>query len=295
MIQTRPSVSGLSDWLTQLQDNTPAMLRELPQWLMWKYSYRQSKGKPTKVPFQTNGSPAKSNDSETWSTFEECLCCLATEPFDGIGFAFAEGDRLVGIDLDGSINSAGKILPWALNVLEKFSNTYAEKSPSGTGLHILCKGEPMKTGRLASWVETGTDTKCSIEVYNFRSPRYFTFSGDSLQADVVADAQCKLSWLHEKYFAITSSKPKTAYTSTSTPGEIERALNFISPDCGYEEWLKIGMALHSHDCDFSVWDLWSRGSQKYVSGECAMKWNSFRGRGITIATLFFYAMKNGFS
>ncbi len=80
--------------------------------------------------------------------------------------------------------------------------------------------------------------------------------------------------------------------------EIGIALNHIPADCDYFTWLEIGMALHSWDKDegLKLWDDWSQKSKaKYVEGEPAKKWKSFKqDGGITIATLFAEAKKNGY-
>lgn len=79
------------------------------------------------------------------------------------------------------------------------------------------------------------------------------------------------------------------------------ALRYISAE-PYEPWLKIGMAVHSVDpgeAGFTVWDQWSATcTEKYNRDECRKKWESFhddREDGITIATLFDIAIKNGWS
>ena len=33
-----------------------------------------------------------------------------------------------------------------------------------------------------------------------------------------------------------------------------KLLSFIDPDCSYDEWLKIGMALKTEGVPFQVWD-----------------------------------------
>ena len=74
---------------------------------------------------------------------------------------------------------------------------------------------------------------------------------------------------------------------------VEEILPHLDPDCGYEEWLKIGAAMHHQGQGdeewLTAWDEWSAGSGKYVDGECEEKWKSFkpqRANGvITLATL----------
>ncbi|MGB2925666.1 MAG: PriCT-2 domain-containing protein, partial [Limnothrix sp.] len=44
---------------------------------------------------------------------------------------------------------------------------------------------------------------------------------------------------------------------------IQLALDCIDPDCPYDKWLAVAMALHSHDTGwFYLWDNWSSGGSK---------------------------------
>lgn len=71
-------------------------------------------------------------------------------------------------------------------------------------------------------------------------------------------------------------------------------LSAIPPDCGYDEWLKVGMALKHEGADLSVWDDWSSHGLKYKHGECAKKWKSFNRHDVTGGTLFHIAMEHGY-
>jgi putative DNA primase/helicase len=71
----------------------------------------------------------------------------------------------------------------------------------------------------------------------------------------------------------------------------------VDPDCGYEDWLKVGMALH-HQFNGDVeaceaWDRWSQGPDGgcggYTPGLCDSKWRSFGGSGTTLRSLVFKA------
>ena len=80
----------------------------------------------------------------------------------------------------------------------------------------------------------------------------------------------------------------------------ESALNRLDPDCDYQKWLTIGMALH-HGSNggsdgLSLWDEWSRKGASYRQGETAYKWSTFghnSGPAVTIGSLFHYASANG--
>ncbi len=72
------------------------------------------------------------------------------------------------------------------------------------------------------------------------------------------------------------------------------ALNAISPDCDYNTWIAIGMALAGMgDQWLSVWDSWSAGSSSYKSGECDHKWKSFRGKRPAPEVIFGIAKNHG--
>lgn len=91
----------------------------------------------------------------------------------------------------------------------------------------------------------------------------------------------------------------TEVNDKPTKAEIEEALMFISPDCGYDEWVEIGMAIKDElgESGFHVWDAWSSKGQKYPKGhqqKTFSKWSSFKNDGITIATLFKKAFLNGY-
>jgi hypothetical protein len=76
---------------------------------------------------------------------------------------------------------------------------------------------------------------------------------------------------------------------------IQEVLPHLDPDSGYEDWLKVGAALHHQGAGdpewLDAWDNWSSVSGKWVEGYCADKWGSFseqRGVGhgsLTLASL----------
>ncbi len=83
--------------------------------------------------------------------------------------------------------------------------------------------------------------------------------------------------------------------------EVRSALNALDPNVGYEQWLRIGMALHSTGAGleaFEIWDGWSAHGTLYKEGECSYRWKTFtrdRARKVTISTLFWYARKAGWT
>lgn len=72
-------------------------------------------------------------------------------------------------------------------------------------------------------------------------------------------------------------------------------LSYIDPDVGYDEWVRVGMALKSEGAPFSAWDDWSSKGSKYNQREMQAKWNSFRRDEVTGGTLYHIACQYGFN
>jgi len=65
----------------------------------------------------------------------------------------------------------------------------------------------------------------------------------------------------------------------------------------YDVWITVGQALHKLDESLlDLWDNWSKQSDKYRSGECLKKWQSFtKEGGLTLGSLIHIAKENGWS
>lgn len=61
----------------------------------------------------------------------------------------------------------------------------------------------------------------------------------------------------------------------------------------YEQWVRVGMALKGlGDIGLTLWDDWSKKSDKYRAGECAAKWETFSEEGITLGSLRHWAKED---
>lgn len=105
-------------------------------------------------------------------------------------------------------------------------------------------------------------------------------------------------WLLEPLFK-PPHEPINADYKAPTADDVPRALELlqhIKPRDAYDPWLRIGMALHSVDDGLlSAWVDWSRGCSTFDEAECLAKWQSFKGSGLTIGTLYHYAKQDGWS
>lgn len=152
----------------------PPDLAKLDRWLLWESRMRD--GKRTKMPVQTDGSPASSTDPATWTDLKSALDALP-QVRGAAGPGTALGDYLVGLDLDGCRNpDTGEIAPWAQALLDRLPGTYAEVSPSRTGVKLWARtSRPLAhSGRRAGYAGPGT----GLELYD--RDRYFTVTGRAL-------------------------------------------------------------------------------------------------------------------
>jgi putative DNA primase/helicase len=123
----------------------PAALRLRPTWVGWRWVDRADPTtgelRRTKVPVAPRtGGPGKSTDPATWAPFGVALRACRTDATLGLGFVFAPGGGLVGVDLDGAVDAAtGALTPFAWEIVAAL-DSYTETTPSGTGLHIIVAG-----------------------------------------------------------------------------------------------------------------------------------------------------------
>src|SRR5699024_10660318 len=94
------------------------------------------------------GNLAKSNDESTWCDFDKAV--NATEYFEGIGYFFKE--TYIGIDIDDVSEEIKRYKEddhddYIVSEFIDLLGSYAEISPSGSGIHIILKGELPKDGR----------------------------------------------------------------------------------------------------------------------------------------------------
>ena len=104
------------------------------------------------------------------------------------------------------------------------------------------------------------------------------------------------AWLLDHAIRVAPVNESNIEISTIDHASVREALRFIPKDIvdEYHSWLNVGMALKHAGLAMEVWDDWSKGSSKYKPGECADKWDSFQGTGITARTIYHYAKIGGF-
>lgn len=172
-------------------ENIPDNLKKEKRWCLYKIIQRD--GKNTKLPLMPNGKPAKSNDKMTWNSYEDCIAALNRNIGDGLGFML--GDGYIGIDID---KVSDDIIAYSMDYHARSMtadflrgiSTYAEISPSKTGLHFIGKGEvPGERKRYKN-----------LEIYD--KDRFFTITGNIIKdrdRNKIVNIDSELSPLYEKY------------------------------------------------------------------------------------------------
>jgi hypothetical protein len=159
----------------------PFELRMLCRWGCWNLVEREN-GKPTKVPFNARtGKFASVTNPDDWCDFETAVA--ASINYSGIGFCFFKQDGFCGIDLDvkpGEQPSAQQI-----KIHQAFSS-YSEFSPSGRGLHIICKAKLPGKGR----------RRGDVEIYD--DARFFTMTGIVHNDPPITDRQELVKILYDE-------------------------------------------------------------------------------------------------
>lgn len=150
-------------------ENLPASLAPLvvrDNWVLWKWE--DVKGNRTKVPYQPNGSKARSTDSTTWSSYSRVIAKV--ERFDGIGFCLDED--ICAFDLDDCIDpETGGIHPWVQSLIER-CGSYTERTISGGGIRIIGYGAKDKIHR-----KMRVEGAMTCELYRKPQGRYIVMTG----------------------------------------------------------------------------------------------------------------------
>lgn len=279
-------------------DTIPQELRDCAQWVLWKWESRtdgRGRRKWTKVPIQSlTRAAASSTDPETWATFAEVFSVYSRPKIGipGIGFTFHADDPFCGVDLDDCRDSeTGEIATWAMGIITRLAS-YAEVSPSMTGVKIFLKAD-LVGGRRRVPYEGG-----EVEVYD--CGRYFTVTGLHVEGTpaTVEDAQEALDAIYAEVFAVADAEAPPAVPTVAPPlpanlsdaALIDRMFSSLRGDSLNRLWYG---ETDGHEGDHSRADLalcihlawWCQGDLAQVdrlfrqSGLMRPKWDQGRGVG----------------
>lgn len=181
-----------------------------------------------------------------------------------------------------------------------------ERSHSKKGGHIIFLAKP--DPNMPPKIKLGNDQEVEIFGHPKSAGKSVMLTGDSLRGDVIEITctlqeflvQAGVTW--EKPSVPNSPQlPISPISRTNTSSDMDRAaeaLQFISPDLDYSEWIAIGQALHTAfgHAGLSIWHSWSAQGSKYQGDkDIDQHWKSFKSDGgITLGSLFHQAMERGY-
>lgn len=159
----------------------PKTLLQFDNWVVWRRV--GNKKPPFSARFDGGASVTRPGD---WADYETAKAKARYGDFDGVGFVFDGKSGLVFIDLDHCIDDDGEPNEFASEIIDMFAGSYMEYSQSGTGLHIICRGNIPAAYKSAQ-----------IELYNVG--RYGALTFDVYEASEPQDAQRQLDILCKRF------------------------------------------------------------------------------------------------
>ena len=243
--------------------STLEQMKEARRWLIYQNVAQPNGKKPRKVPHYVNGQRRQITDTDEdrarLVSFAEVQAAVAGRGDTwGLGFALGYdetvGKNWQGHDRDGSLDGM------------ESAPGYVEKSPSGTGYHVIGLGRDFKGHK-----------KDGREFYSHG--RFFTFTGDKVSDGSIVD-------LMTVYPQLEMAAPGPADLPAGHPPEklssrqradLRDALAAMDAD-NYDAWYRVALALQSVEGGFVLFDQWSRSSDKYQAAEVRKKWEQAAGK-----------------
>lgn len=290
----------------------PSLLRSRRQWLVWKLVQDPNEPKPRKVPFYVSGSPRLGQqgtdaDVGNLADYDTAVAACASGRYTGLGFALLPNCGVVALDFDHCVRD-GNVLDSRIDDL--ISGTYAEISPSGTGLRAFFEGDLIsrkdnahKSKRVGG--EAGADRlDGNFDIEVFGTNGFVTVTGNhtsdtklwGLEDTVLPLTPAVLEMYRDRFGDRPSLLPAVS------GGAVDDLADLGSPKLGWtidqgreylfdcsasvsrEEWLNALMAVH-HEFDGSddaldIADQWSATGDSYGGrSDVEARWRSFGRRG----------------
>ena len=214
----------------------------------------------------------------------------------GFGFLLESHHLIVDVDpKNGGLESYKRLC----DIIPELENCNVGAKSGGGGFHLYyTKPDTIKTMKsLRDFKGIDFLTKGAFVVASgslHKSGGYYTLDyGFSTSLDEIGSAPAALIQLIER-------KPPPIQQLNGYDGDINDLLDYVpNKNLEYDEWLNVGMAIHhTNNTAFSIWDNWSKTSDKYTNSEYNhKKWLSFgktAGSYVTVGTLIKMAYENGY-
>ena len=226
---------------------------------------------------------------EWWTKYPKANIGMPTGKISGIS--------AVDLDIDLDKKKEGK-KEWEIFCKNQNIEPYETlviKTPRG-GSHLYYKHDGSfknSTDKIGYGIDTRGDGGYILIPPSIVNGKRYIVSGKN----IIKEIPKAVSEIISPPNTIPVTSPNYKPSSKDEEQSIIEALKYINPDCDYTTWCNIGMALKDWNPakGLQIFESWSsKGGKKFKPGLCKAKWNSFKGSGITIATLFKTATNNGY-
>lgn len=226
-------------------------------------------GSPGKHPVQMGGFKQATKDQR--------LINMLFKDHYNIGVVTGETSGIWVLDIDGAEGEA------SLTALQKaYGNLPATLiHRTGKGRHLIFRMPSDDIRNSTSKIAPSIDVRGNggyIVAAPSRHSSGVSYRFDDIDQPIADAPQWLLDMVVRK-----KEKPQSTilYTApdTSSEADIISALDSLDPDMPYDDWVKVGMALHSGGHKLAIWDQWSAKGEKYHNGDCRKRWGGFKPNG----------------
>ena len=264
----------------------------------WKYEKANGKAKADKKPINPRTGFGATDEPRTWGTLDEALAAVEEHQLDGIGLK-----DIPAADLDACRDPAtGKLTAWAADLLD-LAATYAEVSPSGTGIkQFFARDIP-------------EDVRCKInmpgEMINGKKPaielncNFYTITGELADGAPEFLNDTRRPYV-EKLCFYRDSDRRAKRGRYNPIDDLDEMLSFIDSS-DYDLWYRVAFALKNEVARgkltearaFDIWVNWSKSEDPHDSdAELARKWAKDLAtpageKKLTIGSIIYWAREGG--
>jgi hypothetical protein len=228
-------------------------LRARAQWVIWRLTWQQ--GRWSKAPFRCDDPDryASSSNPITWSSYEAAVAAAGAG--DGVSYVLTREDPFAAVDIDHVRDPiTGTIEIWAQRLLDQASRSYAEVSPSGTGLRIWGTASGEALHRHFSFGDT------ALELFR-RTSKVLTVTGLQLGtnqtlANIDALLDRAVLWGQQRQHKLNKAKPghklNAGTMAQYSIDELERIVQEGAPDGANRSDTFHGIVGHFLGCGWSI-------------------------------------------
>lgn len=151
-----------------------------------------------------------------------------------------------------------------------------DKTAYNTGLRMIGSNKRQENDPKNRYIPSEGIDKESLKRYSIRSN---------------SELLIKTKYPIEKPIENKKKKIQKIIQCSQKHNEIREILSCLSKDrCDdYEDWVKVGLALHNCDVPIYIFEEWSKNSSKYQPGCCDSIYNTPKKEEITLGTIYYMA------